>query len=107
MNIPVTTILTMLLFFSLASHQYSPVSLEKAFVMLQDPVISHLLLHVIFLPLILLNTLHSVRSFKEPSQFTETDSYSKNCSRDGMICGKVASEKDKKRPNYEVVSFPN
>lgn len=96
--------LTELLFFPSASHQYSPLSVEKAVAMVQDPVISTLMLHIVSVPLIFLITLHLLKYLKMPLQFIETDSYSKSCSLGGVTVGKVASDKEKNKTEMKCVS---
>lgn len=92
LNLPVTEMLRALLLRpSPSSHQYSPLSDEKAGVMVPDPAdVSQLEMFVGVISWSVLITLHSA----EPpnSQLKEMNSYSKNCSLFGRTRRKAAPE---------------
>ena len=96
LNIPVTVMLTAFLFSpSLSSHQYPPLSDEKAGLMVPDPAdVTQLEVFVGMISVSVLITFHS----PEPSdiQLKEMDSYSKNCNLFGTIWGKAAPKKRKR-----------
>lgn len=92
-NLPVTVMLTVVLLFPpSASHQYSPLSLAMAGVMVQGPVdVCQVEAQIATTPMSLLNTLHSAE-LPNPSQLKETDSCSKCCCLFGTTCGKTATQ---------------
>ena len=100
--------LTVLLFFTPISHQYSPLSIAgKALLIVQGPVdVDQVEEHVLIIPLIFLITLHPV-SPSSPSQLTTMDSYSKCCCLFGTTRGKDASKRETQRMRLLKQTFVN